>query len=207
MLDFLPSEYAVFHDLALPGSTARVDHLVIGPAGVYAVDVQDCSAAVLLGQGDDADRIWSGGRPVDLESASAGAAEVGKLLGVKVLPIACLVAPMLPEPVFEVDGVRVCHPNRVIAEVTRAFARRVDVTKVSRRVTESFGVEQQDRAQAALAGLPVRAPQRWSRRPWFRLLVIAVLLAAGLLCFRALAATSDPTGAPPPIERVIGSAG
>jgi hypothetical protein len=28
----------VFHDLAVPGSPANVDHLVIGPTGVFVID-------------------------------------------------------------------------------------------------------------------------------------------------------------------------
>jgi hypothetical protein len=30
--------YMVFHDLAVPGSPANVDHLVIGPSGVFVID-------------------------------------------------------------------------------------------------------------------------------------------------------------------------
>jgi hypothetical protein len=30
--------YVVFHDLAVPGSPANVDHLVIGPSGVFVID-------------------------------------------------------------------------------------------------------------------------------------------------------------------------
>jgi Nuclease-related domain len=30
--------FQVFHDLAVPGSPANVDHLVVGPTGVYVID-------------------------------------------------------------------------------------------------------------------------------------------------------------------------
>ena len=30
--------YQVFHDLAVPGSAANVDHVVVGPSGVYVID-------------------------------------------------------------------------------------------------------------------------------------------------------------------------
>ena len=30
--------WAVLHDLALPGSQANLDHLVIGPGGVFVID-------------------------------------------------------------------------------------------------------------------------------------------------------------------------
>jgi hypothetical protein len=30
--------WAILHDLAVPGSRANIDHLVIGPGGVFVVD-------------------------------------------------------------------------------------------------------------------------------------------------------------------------
>lgn len=31
----LPAEFVVLHDLAIPGSKANIDHLVVGPTGVF----------------------------------------------------------------------------------------------------------------------------------------------------------------------------
>jgi hypothetical protein len=38
--------YVVFHDLAVPGSPANVDHLVIGPSGVFMIDSKQWSGSV-----------------------------------------------------------------------------------------------------------------------------------------------------------------
>ena len=41
LLEHLPGrQWVVLHDLALPGSRANVDHLVIGPTGVWVVDTK-----------------------------------------------------------------------------------------------------------------------------------------------------------------------
>jgi hypothetical protein len=44
--------YVVFHDLAVPGSDANVDHLVIGPTSVFVIDLKQWtgqSARVAMG--------------------------------------------------------------------------------------------------------------------------------------------------------------
>jgi nuclease-like protein len=39
----------VFHDLAVPGSPANVDHLVLGPTGVFVIDSKQWSGSVQQG--------------------------------------------------------------------------------------------------------------------------------------------------------------
>lgn len=63
----LPDDYVVFHDLQVPGSKANVDHLVIAPHGVYAIDTKNFTYAVTRSSGRGADRLWTGRRPVRLE--------------------------------------------------------------------------------------------------------------------------------------------
>jgi hypothetical protein len=41
--------YVVLHDLAMPGSPANVDHLVIGPSGVFVIDSKQWTGNVDLG--------------------------------------------------------------------------------------------------------------------------------------------------------------
>ncbi len=152
ILDCLPAEYVVFHDLRIPGSAVTVDHLVVGPGGVYVVGAREYPHAVTFGLGADADSIWTGGQRIDVDSVAQTVAEVERLVGVRVRPVMCIVAPMLPGPVVEVDGLVVCHPNRVITEVTRSFGRKVDVAKIARRVGEVFDAEPQDRSDVAALG-------------------------------------------------------
>jgi hypothetical protein len=38
--------YQVFHDLAMPGSSANIDHLVVGPSGVFVIDSKQWTGQV-----------------------------------------------------------------------------------------------------------------------------------------------------------------
>src|SRR4029450_11931465 len=47
LLARLPRDgYVVFHNLALPGSPANVDHLVIGPSGVFVIDSKQWTGSI-----------------------------------------------------------------------------------------------------------------------------------------------------------------
>ena len=47
LLDRLTGDgYVVFHDLAVPGSDANLDHLVIGPTGVFVIDSKQWTGQV-----------------------------------------------------------------------------------------------------------------------------------------------------------------
>jgi hypothetical protein len=49
--------WAVLHDLALPGSQANLDHLVIGPGGVFVIDSKQYRGRLQL---DPFGRLWHG---------------------------------------------------------------------------------------------------------------------------------------------------
>jgi hypothetical protein len=49
--------WAVLHDLAVPGSPANLDHLVIGPGGVFVVDSKQYRGRLRL---DPSGRLWHG---------------------------------------------------------------------------------------------------------------------------------------------------
>jgi hypothetical protein len=53
--------YQVFHDLAVPGSAANVDHLVVGPTGVYVIDSKRYSGQLRYSGG----HLWRGSRSLD----------------------------------------------------------------------------------------------------------------------------------------------
>ncbi|WP_219466862.1 nuclease-related domain-containing protein [Nonomuraea rhizosphaerae] len=55
--------YVVLHDRALPRSKANVDHLVIGPPGVFVVDSKAWHRHTRISSGKG--RLWIGGRPAD----------------------------------------------------------------------------------------------------------------------------------------------
>jgi Nuclease-related domain len=53
--------WAVLHDLAVPGSQANLDHLVIGPAGVFVIDSKHYRGRLQL---DSSGRLWHGRYPL-----------------------------------------------------------------------------------------------------------------------------------------------
>jgi hypothetical protein len=58
--------WVVLYDLAVPGCRANVDHLVIGPGGVFVVDSKQYSGRLQL---DSSGRLWRGRYPLAPHSA------------------------------------------------------------------------------------------------------------------------------------------
>jgi hypothetical protein len=81
--------YVVFHDLAVPGSPANVDHLVIGPSGVFVIDSKQWTGSVH--QGADG-LVWHNHYPLDrtLETARWQAQVFGRLLGTRISALLCV---------------------------------------------------------------------------------------------------------------------
>jgi len=52
--------WAVLHDLAVPGSQANLDHLVIGPGGVFVIDSKQYRGRLQL---DPSGQLWHGRYP------------------------------------------------------------------------------------------------------------------------------------------------
>jgi Nuclease-related domain len=90
LLDRLTRDgYVVFHDLAMPDSPANVDHLVIGPSGVFVIDSKQWTGSVHQG----ADGLaWHNHYPLDrtLETVRWEAQAVGRLLGTRVAALLCV---------------------------------------------------------------------------------------------------------------------
>jgi len=81
--------YVVFHDLALPDSPANLDHLVVGPSGVFVVDSKRWTGSVHK----SADGlIWHDHYRLDRTLATIcwQAETLGRLLGVPVAPLICI---------------------------------------------------------------------------------------------------------------------
>jgi hypothetical protein len=90
LLDRLTRDgYVVFHDLAVPGSPANVDHLVIGPSGVFVIDSKQWSGSVHQG----ADGLaWHNHYPLDrvLETVCWEAQQVSRVLGGRAAALLCV---------------------------------------------------------------------------------------------------------------------
>jgi hypothetical protein len=79
----------VFHDLAVPGSLANVDHLVIGPTGVFVIDSKQWTGSVH--QSPDG-LAWHNHYPLErtLERVRWEAEAVGRVLGTHTTPLVCV---------------------------------------------------------------------------------------------------------------------
>jgi hypothetical protein len=90
LLDWLVRDgFVVFHDLAVPGSPANVDHLVIGPTGVFVIDSRQWTGSVH--QGAD-ELVWHNHYRLDrtLETVRWEAETLGRLLGTRIHPLLCV---------------------------------------------------------------------------------------------------------------------
>jgi len=81
--------YVVFHDLAMPDSPANLDHLVVGPSGVFVIDSKQWTGHVH--QGADG-VVWHDHYRLDRTLATIRwqAETLGRLLGVPVAPLVCV---------------------------------------------------------------------------------------------------------------------
>jgi Nuclease-related domain len=90
LLDRLTRDgYVVFHDLAVPGSPANVDHLVIGPSSVFVIDSKQWTGSVH--QSVDG-LAWHNHYRLDrtLETVRWEADTVGRLLGTRATALLCV---------------------------------------------------------------------------------------------------------------------
>jgi hypothetical protein len=90
LLDRLTRDgYVIFHDLAVPGSDANVDHLVIGPTGLFVIDSKQWTGSVH----QSADGLaWHNHYPLDRTLAMVRweATAVGRLLGTRPAALLCV---------------------------------------------------------------------------------------------------------------------
>ena len=116
LLDLLERRgWAVFHDLAVPGSRANIDHLVIGPGGVFVVDSKQYRGRLRL---DSSGQLWHGGYPlapalrtVDFEADRA--AQVLTDPDVVVVPIVAVHRAQVPWGKVVMQGVPVVAARRL----------------------------------------------------------------------------------------------
>jgi hypothetical protein len=96
----------VFHDLAVPDSDANVDHLVIGPSGVFVMDSKQRSGSVHQGADELA---WHNHHRLDrtLETVRWEAQVVGRLLGTRTAAVVCVHGAHVHGGGLEAQGVAV----------------------------------------------------------------------------------------------------
>ena len=107
--------WAVLHDLAVPGSQANLDHLIIGPGGVFVIDSKQYRGRLQL---DPCGRLWHGRYPLapTLRAVSFEADQAAQVLpdpGVVVLPVVAVHGAQVPWEKVVTQGVPVVSARRL----------------------------------------------------------------------------------------------
>jgi hypothetical protein len=117
-----PDRFAVLHDRAIPGSRANIDHIVIGPPGVFVVESKFYKGKVTL-KGDQL--LVNGRRKPIIEQAHREAAAVQSALrpelsrlGIDVWPFVCIHGADLPRT-RKVLGVRIVGGRGLVRALMR----------------------------------------------------------------------------------------
>src|SRR5215216_2507898 len=101
--------WAVLHDLAVPRSRANIDHLVVGPGGVFVIDSKHYRGRLQL---DGSGRLWHGRYPLapTLRTVDYEADQAAQVLGdpdVVVVPIVAVHGAQVPWGKVVTNGVPV----------------------------------------------------------------------------------------------------
>jgi hypothetical protein len=107
--------WAVLHDLAVPGSRANLDHLAIGPGGVFVIDSKQYRGRLQL---DPDGLLWHGRHLLvsSLRKVRWQADQADQVLGIADINIGAIVAvhgASIPWGGLDVDGVTVAPAGRV----------------------------------------------------------------------------------------------
>jgi hypothetical protein len=114
--------WAVLHDLAIPGSRANIDHLVIGPSGVAVINSKQYPGRLWL---DAAGLLWGGHQllSMTLRKVLWEADQADEVLGVADVQVAAVIAvhgASVPWSCLQVDGVTVA-PARQVPDLLQAL--------------------------------------------------------------------------------------
>ena len=107
--------WAVLHDLAIPGTQANIDHVVIGPGGVIVVDSKRYRVRLRL---DRHGMVWHGRRLLvsALRRVLWAADQADEVLGVAEVQVAAVVAvhgASVPWGLLQADGVTIVPARRL----------------------------------------------------------------------------------------------
>jgi hypothetical protein len=104
--------FVSFHDLAVPDSPANLDHLVVGPSGVFVIDSKQWTGQVQQ-SGDGL--VWHDHYRLDRTLATIRwqAETLGRLLGVPVAPLVCVHGAHIQGGGLHAQGVAVVPASRL----------------------------------------------------------------------------------------------
>jgi Nuclease-related domain len=104
--------FVVFHDLAVPGSDANADHLVIGPTGVFVIDSKQWTGSVH--QSADG-LVWHNHYRLDrtVEAVRWEAETLGQRLGTRIAALVCVHGAHVQGGGVDVQGVAIVPAARL----------------------------------------------------------------------------------------------
>lgn len=116
LLDRLPARrWVVIHDLGVPGSRSNIDHLVIGPTGVWVVDTKTTRGPARRGLRG----LSLGDRRLDTGPVRFEASVVEDHLGVEARPVVAVHGARLPKRGVLSGGVRVVPADALVGLLKR----------------------------------------------------------------------------------------
>jgi hypothetical protein len=115
LLARLPRGFVVLHDRRAPGSPGNIDHIVIGPSGVWVIDSKARRAELRIHRG----QVWAGHRVVDPRPAARQAEQVARLLGAPVSAVVAVHGRGLRRRGKKVGDVRILPARRLCRRLRR----------------------------------------------------------------------------------------
>lgn len=131
--------WRAIHDRRIPGSEANIDHIVVGPGGVFVIETKNYSSKVTVGRST----IFAGGQNQTkiLKQAKGEALAAYRVieplikpLGLRVRPVVCFIGVVRDQGARRVQGVEVVSST----ELVRFLGTRPAVLDESQVATMSF---------------------------------------------------------------------
>ena len=154
ILERLPASNRVLHALRSPSVGAPIDHIVVSPCGIFAIDVVRAKGTVKARR----DTLWLGDKDLidACISTQRKAGEVGKYLRHAVTPVLCFVHATLPAPVIHLRHVIVCTPD-ILPQYINGGPRCLDARSVQ-LFSDRVATLGRDRSAAAATPVPFPPP-------------------------------------------------
>ncbi len=140
--------WVVLHDRAVPGTRANIDHLVIGPTGVWLIDSKTSRAPVRAGWRS----VWLGERRLDSGPTRWEAEVASERLGVEVRALIVIHGTGLRHRGGRAGGVRVVRPDRLLPRLRRGRRRlpHHEVDDLGRLAAEALPAAGGDRGRGRI---------------------------------------------------------
>jgi hypothetical protein len=131
--------FRVMHDRLIPRSRANIDHIVIGPPGVFIVETKNYGGKLRVRRGE----VWVAGRrktEIVAQAKREAAAVAGVVSPVSVTPLLCVHRADLGWFKMEADGVRIVAPKEMVRVLGKAplLLTPDDVTRPADQIDKSL---------------------------------------------------------------------